>query len=439
MTLPVNILQAVATYSDPSLMYLENLNCFISTLNHEYKNFQDRPANLGDTINVKLPTRSTASAGLVANFFGAQERLIPLICDQSANSSMAFDTQDFIFNAEKYMKEFGMSRIEELSAQIEANVAKNADSSVPVYTVNDQGQSVPTGALHTESGPYRFYDATQSGLTSFQQLADINYRFRNYGSAAGELKVYLDDESPIQITGSGLNQFVQDRNEEIANSWDLGTYKGARAQYYKSNLLTTHISGSLGQAGTTLTLVTVDDTTGNNVTTLTFSGAGTGTVNSGDVGEFIPTSGFNDMRFLTFIGHVPCKQPVQVRVLSDATAAGGNITVSVIGNGTGAGLNWAGGVNKNLNQPLEPGMQFKFVGNHRAAIVVAGDAFYMAMPRLPDEDPYPTSVVVSKDTGASLRLYYGSRFAQNFRGMVNDCLWASLAGPEYTMRICLPA
>ncbi len=431
--LPSNILKQVITYNDSGLAYLENLNCFISTTNKKFQNFQDVEKNLGDTVQFDVPPRSIAMNGLVASF---QQRFGTIVCDQSGNSSMAFTAQQFIFNVRDYMDKFGMSRVEELSSKIEKNVARNADSSVPVMVVDSNGNSIPTGALHTESGPFRFYGDGVTQINSFQQLAQMLALNAEFGVPNGEPDVYLPNLAIPAIVGTGLNQFVPDRNEVIANSWDLGRYQGSRAKYYRSNLLPIHRSGSVGNEALELTVTSTNDPTGANITQITASGAGAlGTLLSGDLGQFVDgVSGFNDMRYLTWTGHEECGVPVQIRILENSTASGGGtITFSVF-----PALSSVIGPNQNLNQNILAGMKLKFLPDHRCGLVVSGKALYLAMPKLPDETPYPTGTKMNAATGASLRLYYGSLFGKNIRGNITDAIWGSYGQPEYLMRIVFP-
>ncbi len=76
--------------------------------------------------------------------------------------------------------------------------------------------------------------------------------------------------------------------------------------------------------------------------------------------------------------------------------------------------------------------------SHRRGLIVGGNALYLAMPRLPDEAPFPTVNDADPDTGVSLRIYYGSLFGQNQRGIVHDIIWGSTAVPEYCMAILFP-
>lgn len=436
--LPQNILKQVITYQDSALPYLENLNVFIQITNKKFQNFEQKEGNLGDTVQFDVPPRAVAMNGLVASFQSAQQRFGTIVCDQAANSSMAFSAQQFIFNVRDYMEKFGKSRVEELSAKIEANLARNCDSSVPIMTVNSEGQSVPTGALRTDSGPYRFYGNGVDQINSFQQLATMLALNAEYGVPNGMPKVILPNLAIPAIVGTGLNQFVPVGNEDFRNSWDLGQYKGSNARYYRSNLLPIHRSGSVGNDQLTLTVVSTNDPTGANITQITCSGANvsdTGSIKSGDLAQFVDgVSGFNDLRYLTWTGHEECGVPVQIRMLEDSGSNGStNVVLSIY-----PALSSQFGPNQNLNQNIQAGMQLTIVPDHRCGLVISGDALYLAMPMLPDETPFPTATKNNKVTGASLRLYYGTLFGKNTRGIINDAIWGSYGQPEYLMRICFP-
>lgn len=436
--LPTNILKQVITYNDSGLAYLENLNVAIHIANKKFQNFENVEKNLGDTVQFDVPPRAVAMNGLVASFQSAQQRYGTLQCDQAANSSMAFTAQQFVFNVRDYMEKFGMARVEELSAEIESNVLLNSCSSVPVMTVNSEGQSVPTGALHTESGPYRFYGDGVNQINSFGQLASMLAFNAEYGMPNGQPDVILPNLAIPGIINSGLNQFVPTENEGLRNSWDLGTYHGSNARYYRSNLLPVFNAGTVGNDALTLTVISTNDPTGANITQITCSGANVsdaGSLVAGDLGQFVDgISGFQNMRYLTWTGHKPCGVPVQFRVTANAASDGsGHVTFSVF-----PALSSQFGPNQNLNQNIQAGMQIKFLPSHRCGLVISGKAFYLAMPKLPDEVPFPTGTKMNKESGASLRLYYGTLFGKNTRGLINDAIWGSYIQPEYAMRIIFP-
>lgn len=437
-----NTLQTVQTYQRASLGLLLNECCFVSTANTKFKDFDKIPTNLGSTVTFDLPPRATTVNGLVASWQPAVQRVQSLTCDQAANSSFTVTAQQRIFNLEKgedeYIKVFGKSFMAEIANKIETNVALNAVSAVPVMTIDDNGQSVPTGALHTESGPYRYFLNGSTQLTSFNQLAQAIMLFKNYGSVKTGIKVYLPDTVVPAIVGTGLNQFSPKRNDDISMSWEVGKFGTPPVEYYQSNLLPIHVAGNAGVLAQTLTLVSVNDVTGQNVTQLTFSGVSASDadcIKSGDLLSFNDgVSGKPDMRYLTFVGHAVSANPVQMRATADAAStAGSQVTISIT-----PALNWAGGANQNLNNALSAGMTVSVLPSHKAGLIVGGDAFYMAMPQLPTQDPYASANEYDSETGTSIRLTYGSVFGQNQMGMIYDATWGSVLVPEYSMRFIIP-
>jgi hypothetical protein len=430
---PNNILQQVQTYQRSSLGLLLNLCCHISTANTKFKDFDKIQANLGSTVTFDLPPRFTTNAGLVASFQPAVQRVLQLTADQSNNTSFSVTAQQRIFNLEKgeedYMKVFGDSAVAELANKVEGNIAKNWDSSVV---------SQLDGTMNTFSGPYRFFGDGSTAISSYQQLAQAIMFFKNYGSVAKGIKVYLPDTVIPSIIGNGLNQFAPERNNKDAMSWEVGAFGTPMVDYYQSNLMPLHVSGNSGVAGNTFTVISTNDPTGQNVTQITVSTNGSATdanaVFSGDVLQFKDgVSGQPNMRYLTFIGHFPSANPVQVRVTANAAAASSQIVLNIF-----PALNWAGGANQNLNNPIAAGMQLLTFPSHRAGGILGGNAMFIAMPQLPEQDPYSTANEYDPDTAASLRLTWGSLFGQNQTGMIYDEVHGSVIVPEYSMRYLVP-
>lgn len=432
-TFPNNILQQVQTYQRSGLALMQNLCCHVTTANTKFKDFDKIQANLGSTVTFDLPPRATTSAGLVASFQPADQRVLSLVADQANNSSFAVTSQQRIFNLEKgeddYMRVFGNSFVAELATQVEGNIALNWASAV---------RSQLDSSLNVSSGPYRFFGNGSTALSSYQQLAQAQMQFKTYGAVSQGIKVYLPDSVVPSIIGSGLNQFAPERNNKDAMSWEIGDFGAPRVAYYQSNLMPIHVSGNTGVLGQTLTVVSTNDPTGQNVTQITVSGATASdaqAVFSGDLMQFADgVSGKPDMRFLTFIGHFPSVSPVQFRITQDAAANGGG---DVVLNITPA-LNWAGGNTQNLNNPIQAGMEILTFPSHRCGGILGGDALYLAMPQLPEQSPYDTANEYDDTTGVSLRLTYGSLFGQNQTGMIYDEVHGSVLVPEYCMRFMIP-
>lgn len=414
MALANDMLQQVITYQDSSLKYLLNLNCFISTANTKFLNFQDKEANLGSTVSFDLPPRYVTNDSLVATFQSSQQRVQNLTVDKSKNVSYDFSNQQFIFNVRDYMEKFGKSAVHQLSATVESDVASLA-----------------------ETTPYRFYGDGTTLINSYGQLAQILANYRDYGSPPGEIKVYLPSVAVPAIINTGANQFTPERTNKAVMSWMIGDFDNA--SFYRSNFLPLHVAGSVGIAGSTLTVVSTNDPTGVAISQITFSGAAASdaaAILENDSLQFSDgVSGQPDLRFLTFIGYKVSAQPVQVRATATSGSnGGGQVTVTI----TPPLCSQVGNANQNILYNIVAGMQVTVLPSHRCGFVVGGNAMYLAMPKLPDEVPYPTANKYDPDTGVSMRMYYGSQFAMNQRGFVNDVIWGKTAVPEYVFKIAFP-
>lgn len=412
---PANILQQVQTYQMSSLAFLQNLNCFISTANTKFKNFEKLVGNLGDSVGFDLPPRMTTTSSLVATFQPADQRIQTLVCGNAVSTSYAFTSQQFIFNVEDYMQRFGKAATHEIGADIEADVAKNCVTNT-----------------------YRFFGDGVNPINSFTQLANALALFRNYGSATGRAKAYVSDVSVPNIVGTGLNQFALTRNNEIAHSWELGEF--SNCDWYQSNLLPIHIAGSEGQFASTLTVVSFTQNGPNgSIDSITFSGTHAATdpnsVKQYDKFQFNDgVAGQPNLRYLTFIGHKVSANPVQFQAVADAASTGGSqVTVFI-----NPPLQAAMTNDQNLNVQISAGMQVSVLPSHRAGLITAGDPLFLAMPRLPDQIPFPTANENDPDTGVSMRMYYGTLFGQNQMGMIHDAIWGSTLVPEYSMALIFP-
>ncbi len=438
-TTPVNILQTVQTYQKAELAWLLNSFCGISSTNKKFKDFNDLTANLGDTVTFDTTPRYISYVGLVITEQPSVQRVQSLICGQAANVAAAYTDQQFIFNVRDYMDRFGMSAMKELGSLIEGDILRNFISGV----VTNDPQNANFGVPQVNSGPFRFYGDGITPINSFTQLAQSVANFEDFGAATHKMMGYLPVANIPAIVGTGLNQFAMTRNNETAYSWELGRF--SNTEWVESNLLPTHVSGTIGNTAApnnVMTVVSVNDPTGANVTSITFTYPGSLTdanaVKSGDLFQFNDgVSGQPNMRFLTFIGHRVSQQPVQFRAIADAASVSGTITVQ-IQTINGVGLVWAQNQNQNINNTIVAGMTVTPLPSHRAGCLMSGDQFYLAMPRLPDESPFTTSNMTDSDSGASIRHYFGSQFGMNNRAYVRDSIWGSTLVAENSLRYAFP-
>lgn len=411
MALPTNILQQVQTYQTSNLAFLENSNCFISSANTKYKNFEKISANFGDTVTFRLTPRYTVSDSLVASFQDSEQRVQALTIDRAKNVAYAFSAQEFILNVKDFMSDFGKSATAELSAYVEADVA----SVIPEHT-------------------FRFYGDGITAINSYGQLASALAYFRNFGAPRSDTKGYLSDIAVADIVNSGLTQFALDRNNETAQSWMVGKF--SNTEWMQSNLLPIHTAGNVGENATTLTITAVTTDADGGISAITCSGGGADAdaIKENDLLQFQDgVAGQSNVRYLTFVGHQASANTVQIRSTANAASAADSVTISI-----SPKLYIGAGRNQNLNNAIAVGMQVKSLPSHRCGLICSGNPLFLAMPSLPEEVPYPTANETDPDTAVSMRMYYGSKFGENERGMIHDCIWGRTLVDEYAMRLVFP-
>lgn len=410
-----NISIQVATYNDSNLAHLVNSFAFLNLSNRRFENFENIEKNLGSSVTYDLPPRFTTTGSLVASFQAAEQRERTLTVDQQESVAYEFSAQQFIFQVRDYMEKFGKSAMMELGTKVESNVAKVA-----------------------EENTFKFYGSPAAPITTFGQLDLAIEYHRLFGAANNNYCMILDNLTFSRVVNSGLGQFTLDRNNRMANSWEIGEF--GNCKFYKSNLLPIHTAGTEGQQGSTLTVVSTTKNADGGITSITFSG--TNAASDADSVKQYDKFVFSDgvagqpnLRFRTFIGHEVSQHPVQFAASADAAStAGSQVTVSLT-----YPLYPTSGRNQNINVDIVAGMQATVLDTHRCGLLMSGDPLFLAMPRLPATTPFPSARSTDPLSGCSMRTYYGEQFGQNARGMVHDVIWGKDLVPEYATMIALPA
>lgn len=409
-----NLLQTVATYQASDLGILQNLYCGISTFNKKFLNFEKLIGNLGTTVDYDLPPRMIGQNSLVVTTFeGVEQRKRSITVNKERAVAFAFTAQELIFNIDKldYRNKVGKSAMAALGSSVETDILS---------------QILPS--------TYRFYgDCTSAGINSYTKLATALTYFRNYGSVPySETKAYIPDIAYPTIVGSGLNLFIQKKNDETINSWDIGNFD--QCKFYRSNLLPLHTAGTVGEDNLTLTVVSINGAKTQLTCSITHANDADA-LKENDLGYFVDNvSGETNMRYLTWTGYQVSSNPVQFRVTADAAISSNQIVFDIYP----ALIDDTTNPNCNINTPVSAGMQIKVMPSHRAGLICGDDAAFLAMPRLPDQAPFATSNTADEESGASIRLTTGSQFGGNSTGSIYDTIWGKDITPEYSMRLLFP-
>lgn len=410
-----NITFDVPTYNKASLALLYNTNPFIMLLNKKFKNFQNIEGQKGLTVDFdEPPVVDFVDQLAFGSFQDYSQRKISLSVDQEGSIPLGVPELELLFNLQQdgYLTPLAKSGVATLGTKIGQNVALNCE-----------GRTFLT-----------FGDGTSS-ILSYQALDQAIENYRDAGNpTTDEMCGILPMTACPAIIGNGLTQFALDRNNKIANSWELGEFGGVK--WYKSNLLPRHTAGNVGKNSTTLTVISINGA-GDQIT---LSGAGISdadAIKSGDILTFQDAvSGQPDMRYMTYFGNAVTNAVVQVRATADVASDGsGDVIIPIF-----PALNsTSNDRDQNVNLPVAAGMEMKALKNHVCGLLFAKNAFMLAMPKLVDTEPYKGASMTDPVSGVSLRTYSGYFPETATKGYVQQCAWGSRLVDRYAMRLAFPA
>ena len=383
-----NNLIDVATYADRATPFLANTNPWLGASNSKYNGISGIPGQLGATALIKLPIQTTVTRSLKFNTQGWNQQYKSISVDKQYSDSMAVSTSQYIFNVEEFLNDTARPMISNIGTTIGSDASQLAISNT-----------------------YRFFGSTSIPFSSQNDLGRAVAAFRNYGAAPMGTKGFLYDNTVAEIIAGQSNAFTPNLNDEYVNSWELGKF--AQTDWMSTNIMATHLAGTEGNAGTTLTVVSTTVDADNRVTAITFSGTDSpmdaNSIKKWDKLYFIPVAGKTTPYYKVYNGDVVSGNVVQMRAEADAeSTAGSQVTVNIYPPLSASN----GAYPSNINTPIVPGMQVKVLADHKAGLLYSGDALYVAVPPLPDQDPFDSKVSTDPDSGLSLMFSRGWMLGQ---------------------------
>lgn len=408
---PDNIFRAVTTTQQKGMVIIENSSPVFKKADKMFKDFQNYEGQVGESVDFMKQIKADTANTIVWQNQPAVERLQRLTVDQQVSACTQFTQTQVLFYTDplNFDKSWMKSAIVNIASQIEQYVSADFIK----Y-------------------PYRFY--RMSASTSFPELQRMLAVFRNFGSVNMTAECFIPDMAVPGVLASGMNQFAPDRNNVLANSWELANY--GNCNFNSSNQLQVHFAGTEGEAGSTLTVVSTTKNATGAITEITFSGCSSpndpNSVKKYDRFEITTAN----TSLLQFVGYNRSANKIQFMAASDA-ASNGSSQVTVT-----------------LDTPLYPGVSLSdyisistdIVVNMTATVedsfvagcVYSGPAHQVANPQLGDYDPFTTSWQTDPKTGTSLRVAYGSQLGAGTKRFGIDGIYGSTMNPDQCLTLCFP-
>lgn len=355
---------------------------FIGNCNRQYDDrFAQTGAKIGQTLNIRMPSRYTVRTG--ATFSGQDhvERSTPLSVSSQYGVDVSFTTVDLTMNLDDFSKRIISPAMKQLAARLESDALAVAYKSVANY----QGTT-----------------STQMTYKQFQQMGQTLTENLAYGSRAA----LLNPLSRVEFTDAVKGLFQSSQN--ISQQYREGIIgRTGGFDVYENTFLPQHTTGTL--AGSPLTTganlgVSATTNTWAATTDLTVDGATSGTTLV--AGDIVTISGVYDVHPETKVNTGQLKKfVVQANVTLTTAANGYTVTVKpalIYGSGNSyQNCTLSGVANMDNNTVTRFGVAGTAYGQNLAMVE---DAFCFATADLEDVSKYGAWGARDSMDGISMRL-----------------------------------
>lgn len=439
-----NILQKIEAYATDEAFPLLQLSLdildLVDTKYEDWKSAQ-KVNTRGDSVALQLPSRFVSDDTLAIGSPDAagqnyNERRTALAVNKASHQFFSLKNED--------LATYDFEGDGSLSVNTEGVIAEIATQ------VNSDVTEVIANAGYRTLGK-GIFDSTLTELPettnlSYQQTVNNVRQFYNFGGNTAA-HIVLPSIAVSEIAGTGLQQFVPDRNDDISRDWSLGTLQGVnkKVQFYSSDLLPTHDAGTAADVSNT----GYDIKAINNTETYMLPGTNT-SVDASKLTLTVPTgleivvndmlqienpTGQPDIRFLQFIGHKQSYSRPQARVVVGGTSAANTVEITVIPRLQRTTPATVIDPNDNLTRAIKttPAADRDlaiFAKSHIRGFALLKNYAKFASPRLPATTPYPSKTVNAQNGGVSMRVYHGYIPQAGVVGMDHAIIYGSLGVPE---------
>ena len=415
MVSSVNQVVNVVSLNRSMLMKLVNNCVAVNTANKKYDNVMTIPGQNGQygrTLQYTVPPDAVVQYSLNVQFTDTNFPTRTISVNRYRSAGYAFDMDQYQFNTRTFMEDYGSAHAVALGQSVESDVLTVAVKNC-----------------------YRYFGDGIQSIASFAQMALATTIMREPGDA-GDNIAYISHIMDSQMTASGMNLFRPVTNDQMGKKWTIGDYQDVT--YYKSSRLPILYAGTVGNAQTTLTVVTATPDADGYVRQITFSGAtanDTDAIHQYDKATFLDNVGvLPNLRGMSKYDPVPVDTPVQFMASAAAAADGsGNVVVTIE-----PGLKAAAGLGQNISSAIVAGMQVKFLPTCRLGFMTMGRALYLVNPPLPNQRPYDTNFVREPITGIGMQTVTGAVFNSGDLGNIHRIWYGYDLVPQYGFALAIP-
>jgi hypothetical protein len=366
-----------------SLMELKNQLGFTKHVNRQYDDrFAQEGAKIGDTINIRKPSRYSVTDGAVLNIQDSQDVSVALQLDTQRHVGMAFSSKDLSLSVDSFRERYIKPAITSLANDLDYT-GYNA-----MYKQVWNAVGVPSAS------------ALPSTLKGFTQA---KAKIAHSGGPLDDLVAIIDPDVEASMT-EGLKSLFQS-SEQIKKQYEKGVMGlAAGSKFVMSQNVKKHTIGAVDGSPQVKTSITAQGTTSVVIDTITTASI-TGAYKAGDVVTFGSVYAVNPQTKQS------TGQLMQFVVQADANASSNEATISVLP------AMYTTGANQNIDAfPLDNALVKVFGGTASAYssvvapqnLVFSRDAFALGCADLIlPKGMHMAARASDPDSGLSIRLVSG--------------------------------
>lgn len=285
-----------------SLMELKNQLGFTKSINRQYDDrFAVEGAKIGDTINVRKPSKYVATSGASISIQDTVDESVALVLDTQKHVAMGFSSKDLTLSVDAFRERYIKPAVTTLANAVDY------DGYSQMYKQVWNSVGVPSAS------------ALPSTLKGFTQA---KAKIANSGGPLDDLVAIVDPDVEASLV-EGLKSLFQS-SEQIKQQYEKGIMGYAAGSKFKmSQNVVKHTIGAVDGSPQVKTTITVQGTTSVAIDTITTATI-TGAYKAGDVVTFGSVFAVNPQTKQS------TGQLAQFVVQADANAAGNEATISVL-------------------------------------------------------------------------------------------------------------
>lgn len=242
-----------------ALMHLKNALGFTRGVNRQYDNsFANKGAQIGNSINIRLPQNFEVSDGKIAQLQGVQNRTVPLVLEKQKHVAFKFSSSELTLNIEQFSERYLRPACVALANKVDID-----------------------GLLLAKTSVFNSVGTPGAAPSSLETYLEAHEKLDNMACPSGDRTMLINPRTSTKIVTNLLQ--LHESSAELKKQYRDGVMsRAAGFEWRKSVNINRHTVGQLGGAP----LVDSANQDGSEIDTKGWTSAAANRLKAGDVVSF---------------------------------------------------------------------------------------------------------------------------------------------------------